>query len=661
MNKLYLLSLLLFMGLAACTYELPVRTGEMAIERKQYAVAIPLLQKEFRKAKSRKEKSEIAYRLGRAYAQTNRPEEAIEWYKISYDNGGGVNALREYARTLKQAERYEEAIVAYRDLGFEIGSPFEYRREIQGAEQALEWLEEERKEYEATLLPFNTGSADYAPVPFADNQLVITSDRGTATGEEIYNWTGNSFSDLFLVDLDSDQVTNFDPILNSEDNEGTIAFNASQTEAIFTRCTSPAKYADAFCKLVVSERNADGTWSQPRPLGFMQEEFNYMHPALSADGQLLYFSSDFDEGWGGYDIWVSEKQADGTWGEPTLLSRGVNTPYDEQFPYLDADTLYFASTGHTSLGGLDIFSSYQLRGRWTPAYNLKPPINSGGDDFGLVFDPTATAQGDVLRRGYFSSRRLTGAGGDDVYRFDKVKLPPLPDPPEEIAYKNLLDVFVLERIYEDPTNPNSRVLGRRPLEGSSLLIQVADQSQEVAIDESGQITLTLADDQDYNFLASKDGYLKNDGFFSSKGLGKDPNRPEQRYEVEIVLDKIFLNREIVLENIYYDFDESYIREDAEPTLNELAQLLERNPEISIQLGSHTDCRGNDNYNEALSQRRAQAAVDYLITKGIDAARLQAKGYGESVPANDCVCLRCTEDEHQENRRTTFAIVDSNSE
>ena len=275
-----------------------------------------------------------------------------------------------------------------------------------------------------------------------------------------------------------------------------------------------------------------------------------------------------------------------------------------------------------------------------------------------MVDRRKSTQGqDILATGYFTSRR-GDVGGDDIYRFEQKILPPEPEPevPENIVYKNTLDVYVVEKIYEDPDDPNSRVLGRRPLVGANLTIQLGREERSFEVGEEGKISLSLQQNSLYEFFAEKEGYLNNDAKFSSIGLPKDPRNPEQLYEVEILVEKIFANREIVLENIYYDFDESYIREDAKPTLNELASILVKNPEVIIQLGSHTDCRGPDGYNEDLSQRRAQAAVDYLIEQGIDASRLAALGYGENEPANDCLCNRCTEDEHQENRRTTFKIV-----
>lgn len=657
-KHLSFLSLLVLL-LAACTYTMKIQDGEMAVDRKQYAVAVKMLKKEYSKADTRLEKGKIAYLMGTAYDGLNQGSDAISWYKTAYDNQYGMDALKNYAQALKQAGEYSEAARVYKELGLEIGSPYEYRKEIRACETAAEWNEEERNEFEVEALPSNSSSSDYAPVLYGQEELIITSDRAAATGDDSYNWTGEAFSDFFVLNLASNTVEPLQLGLNTEDNEGTLSFNQDQSLVFFTRCNAP-KGEDAFCKIMVSNRISDGSYGPATPLPFQEAGVNYMHPAVGPDGKTLYFSSDHPDGWGGFDIYSSIFE-NGQWTEPKILSRSVNTEADEQFPTFDQDTMYFASSGHTGMGGLDVFRTYPLAsGNWAPPINLKTPINSGGDDFGFVIDRRKeTNQGDVIATGYFTSRR-GDMGGDDIYRFTQKVLPPEPEPDnsEPIVYKNTLDVYVVEKIYEDPTNPNSRVLGKKPLPGASLKIQVGREERTVEVDEEGKISLNIQDNSLYAFFANKEGYLNNDGKFSSIGLPEDPRNPEQLYEVEIVLERIFLNREIVLENIYYDFDESFIREDAKPTLDELADILQKNPEIRIQLGSHTDCRGGDQYNESLSQRRAQAAVDYLINQqGIDASRLAALGYGESQPANDCLCSRCSEDDHQENRRTTFKILE----
>jgi len=635
-----------------------IQDGAMAIDRKQYAVAIPMLKKEYDKADSRIERGKIALLIGQAYDGLNQGADALNWYKTAYDNQAGIDALKAYAFALKQNEQYEEAALAFKELGLEIGSPYEYRKEIRACEVVAQWMKEPRREYVIEPFVGNTTAADYAPVVYGDNELLITSDRPSATGDDTYKWTGNAFSDLFVVNLETGASVPLGAAINTDANEGTAALSPDGQTIYFTRCDAP-KGEDAYCKIYRSQRAAgSNSWLPAEVLPFQRAGINYMHPSLSADGQTLYFCSDDSDGWGGFDIYSSQRTED-SWSEPQLLSRSVNSPRNDQFPYLDGDTLYFASEGHTGMGGLDVFRSYKLAsGNWAPPINLKPPINSGSDDFGFIIDRRLAPQADILLQGWFSSRRA-GVGSDDIYHYQKVKLPDVPqaEEPVEIVYKNQLDVYVVENIYEDPTDPNSRILGRRPLPGAKLKIKLGKEERIVDIDESGRVSLQLQDNSLYEFFASKEGYLSNEARFSSIGLGKDPNKPIQTYELEILLDRIFPDREIVLENIYYDFDEWFIREDAQPTLRELADILKRNPDIRIELGSHTDCRGSDRYNQELSQKRAQAAVDFLIQEGIAPDRLEAQGYGESAPVANCICSRCSEEEHQQNRRTTFKILD----
>lgn len=664
MNKIYYLLLsasVLLLSLHACTYTQKVKDGTFAYERKQYAVAIPMLKKEYTKAKSRLEKGKLAYYIGSSFKQMNEAADAVEWFRIAYDNQFGWEALREYALALKQNEQYQEAIQAFRDLGIEIGSPYEYRREIKACELAIAWQNEDTPAYEIQSLGFNSVASDYAASLYADDQIVFTSDRGSSEGEDAYKWTNRAFADLFVVEVGSNQVRPFDAQLNTPFHEGAAAFNANYSEIYFSQCKG-GKKEDIYCQLVVS-RKVGNAWSAPEKLPFVKPEVNYGQASISKDGNTLYFESNDPEGWGGTDIWWSRKQNDG-WSEPQLMGRSINTEGDERFPYLDSDTLYFSSNYHAGMGGLDIFKSYKVNGRWTVAENLELPINSGADDFGYVIDYT-TPRNDpkLLHQGYFTSSRVGGEGLDDIYQFQKRIVPPKPkdtvtDEPV-LVYRMELEGYVLEKIYEVPNDPSSKVQGRKPLANARVDVQLSNgETKTFDVGEDGYFSMMLEENEDYDFLAAKNGYLNSATNFSTRDIAKDPNNPSRSFEIEIVLDKIFTDREIVLENIYYDFDRWEIREDAQPTLNELVATLQLNPNLQIELSSHTDCRGNDRYNETLSQRRAQSAVDYLITKDISPERLVAKGYGESVPRDDCNCSRCTEEEHQQNRRTAFRVIES---
>jgi outer membrane protein OmpA-like peptidoglycan-associated protein len=660
MKAIFFLSLAILLCLNACSVANQVRDGKTAYETKQYKVAAGLLQKEFNKAKTRLEKGKIAYMLGLSLKAIHQNEQSIDWFQKAYDNQAGTDALKEMAQALKMAGRYAEAKEAYKNLGIEIGSPYEYRKEIAACDIAEGWKKIKTPEYSVEAAIFNSKFADYAPVFYKD-QLVITSDRTIATGDKkMYAWTGNDYSDLFTINTQTGDANNFSPALNSLDNEGTATFSANFTEVFFTRCTG-GKKEDRFCKIMHSV--FDGTsWIAPEALSFQQAGINYGHPHLAPNGKQLYFSANHPDGWGGHDIWVSERVGS-EWTEPKLLPRTINTPGNEMFPTLDKDTLYFSSDAHPGMGGLDIFKTYRLKnGDWAPAFNLKPPINSMGDDFGFLLDYQSQRDSGVTSIGYFTSNRSDGQGNDDIFTFERRYVPPPPPPPiverkEEPKAKLILDGFVLEKIFQDANNPNSKVLGRKPLPESKVEVKIGNKTETITLDAEGHFRMELSENLDYNFLASKTGYLNNAAKFSTKGIAKDPANPEQVFEIEIILDKIYLDREIRLENIYYDLDKWDIRDDAKPTLNKLAETLKLNPKVKIQLSSHTDCRGTDVYNASLSQKRAQSAVDYLVSLGIDPVRLEPRGYGEGVPEAPCACAKCNEDEHQLNRRTAFKVME----
>jgi outer membrane protein OmpA-like peptidoglycan-associated protein len=446
--------------------------------------------------------------------------------------------------------------------------------------------------------------------------------------------------------------------------------NKGGTELFMSRSVSYSKGDDAFNRLFVCSRTGpQEEWSVPEQLPFQKDRVNYMHPALSSDGNTLFFAANDPDGWGGYDLCAMQRnpRKESGWEEPVILGRNVNSSGNEVFPTTDADTLYFSSDGLPGMGGLDIFKTYRTDRGWTPPFNLKAPANSGYDDFSFLVLNSAPKNtfkrpGELIRSGLLSSNRKSeGAkGGDDIYRFEQRIPLPKPVPPDTqtvkvVTPKLLLDVYVLEKIYADPDNPNSSVLGRKPLQNVSVSAEFSGKKQSFTTNSEGFYRLELSESTDYSFLAASPGYLSARERFSSKGIARDAANPVQYFELEIVLDKIYRQTEIVLENIYYDYDKWDIRKDAEPSLDKLAEILRQNTDIKIQLGSHTDCRGNDAYNLSLSQKRAQSAVNYLISKGIDPSRLTAAGYGETSPAASCACARCTEAEHQLNRRTTFKI------
>ncbi len=655
--------------IASCAYPERIKDGTTAYQRMQYSVAADMLTKEFGKTKSGKEKGQKAYLAGRSYERINDNGNATIWYKKAYDNNYGVKALMAYAYALKKNEDYSAAADAFKQVGQLTGELDKYKKESETCKMVADWLaKKEDSPYAVEKLDFNTGAADYAPSIYENNTLVFTSDRELSAGKKEYKWTGVDFSDLFQVNLESGEVTSFSETLNTEYNEGTISFNSTYTAAYFTRCGSDQKKGVDYCKILFSKKKPDGTWTNAKIMPFVSGAFNFAHPFL-ADDNTLYFSSNRPGGMGKADLYYVKKTDDG-WSSPASLGRYVNTAGDEKFPFVKGDSLYFASNGHPGMGGLDLFLATKgKKGKFKKVENLKPPMNSGNDDFALVLD-TKDLPEDTEAIGYFSSTRLDGQGKDDIYRFSKQKVeePPVviepeqppppseePAPTPEIVYEFILNGTVLEKMYGNPEDPNSKVLGFQPLQGAKIFVSAPSQKIVLDSDEKGNFTTNVTESTRYTITASKEGYFTKSTYLTVDE--KDPDNPKRVYTVELVLDKIFKNKEITLEDIYYDYDKWYIRPDAEPSLNRLITILQQNPTIRIQLSSHTDCRGNNAYNKTLSQKRAQSAVDYLISRGIEANRLAAVGYGEESPAITCKCSDCTEDEHQANRRTTFKVIE----
>ncbi|MEM7105759.1 MAG: OmpA family protein [Bacteroidota bacterium] len=664
MKIIHILSL--FLGIAfftGCTYTEKIRDGQTAYDRMQYSVAVKLLEKEFNRANATLDKANKAYLLGVSFREMNENERSRDWFKNAYDLQYGPEALRDYAYALKFNEEYEKAAKVFLQVGQEMGNPYKFKKESEACALAAEWVKQKPdNQYAVELLEFNSKNSDYAPSLYASNQIVISSDRDLSEGQKSYSWYGNDFSDLFLIDLETNSISSFDESLNTEFNEGTSSFNADRSRVYFTRCGSDKKNGIDYCKIMYAIKKKDGSWSTPKIMSFVEGEVNYRHPFMSEDGNNLYFSSDAPMGFGGFDLYRVEKTDNG-WSDPYNLGSKVNSEGNELFPFLDTDSLYFASDGYPGMGGLDIFKVVRVENKWRNLSNLKAPLNSGGDDFAFVINKEEVLEDQtVLQSGYFSSTRPDGAGSDDIYRFSRT-IPPPPPPVEEpseapLVYKLLLEGIVLKNLYINPDNPNSGITGQAPLPNSSVEVNFGEQTIQLETDQEGKFFMELEFETDYNFLASSENYFNNTAFLSTKGEVKIEEEPVRTLTVEITLDKLFKNVDINLPNIYYDFDKWDIRKDAEPTLNDLVGILNNNPQIAkIQLSSHTDCRGSNPFNEELSQKRAQSAVDYLIKRGIAADRLSAKGYGEDEPEVDCACLRCTEEEHQQNRRTAFRIIE----
>ena len=655
---------IIILSLTACTYTERIKDGKTAYARKQFNVAIPMLEDEFNKAKDSQVKGETAYMLGESYRRTHQTQTASDWYKRAQTQRYGKDTDLKYARMLQQLQDYDEARRAFQSAGRYAGDVRLYQEEMIACKKAKKWLSEtDDNLYKVESLGTNNAATDFSPVLYNKDQLIITSDRAESEGKDNYKWTGEKFFDLYLLNIEAETVERFDAPFNQSFHQGAPSFGKNQTIVFFTQCGSEEKVAVDYCQIMFSQKEGD-TWTTPEAIDLGNADQNYVHPVLSEDGKMLIFACNKEEGFGGYDLYYSIKVGaddEAKWSVPINLGNKINTDGNEVFPFLDKDTLYFSSDGHIGMGGLDVFRTEKKAHKWQVPQNLKAPMNSGGDDFGFILDRLNSLPEGIVQQGYFSSNRIGGLGSDDIYKFQQ-QIPPPPDTtvlvdtPKIILAINL-DGLVKEKIFNEAGNPNSGLSGYENLMGASVQVSSEDTAFTIGSDVNGTFSIQLDLETDYNFKATKPGYFTQVASISTKGIVLNEAHPDTTLTVEMILERIFTNQEIVLENIYYDLDKAFIREDAKPALDELIIILKRNPSINIQLSSHTDCQGGTGYNEKLSQRRADAAVQYLIQNGINPDRLTSKGYGESLLAATCKCSDCTEDEHQRNRRTTFLVLE----
>ncbi len=671
-QKLILLSIF-FAAIGACSYPEKITDGKTAYDRRQYAVAIDMLPKEYNKAKNRTEKAAIAYMLGESFRRNNKPKEAAEWYQKAADDRYGKDEQLQVARMNQYQEQYDAASQAYKSAGQQLGDVNYYREQMQACKSAKTWLaQKDSTGYKLESLVLNTKDNDFAPALYANDTLVFSSDRKSEKDKKNYKWTDKPFFDLYASTGTKSEARQWAAGFNQKFHQGTPNFNKDYTEVFYCNCGSDANEPIDYCQIWTAKKEGN-KWAEPTQVKLGEPQANFMHPflvELDNGGRLLYFASNSKQGYGGYDLYSSVwLVAEQKWAVPRNLGSAINSKYNEAFPFVEQDTLYFSSDGWAGMGGLDIFKAEKSAnsGAWKNVQNLRAPMNSGGDDFGIIVQPNPNpADTMVLKVGFVTSNRQGGRGGDDIYSFVKKRIitaPPADTPkivdtlPKKPQFVIRLEGVVKEKRYKNPNNPNSEVDGLQPLLAASVQTSNEDTVFTFGVEDEGVFNLNLTANKVYTFRASKEGYFNQDKSISTQGIIIDSLKADTVIRVELVLEKIFANQEIVLENIYYDYDKANIRDDAKPTLDELASVLKKNPQIKIQLASHTDCRGAADYNQKLSQRRAESAVLYLTEKGIAQEKMTAKGYGEASPSTTCKCETCSEDEHQKNRRTTFMVLE----
>ncbi|WP_048922354.1 OmpA family protein [Rufibacter radiotolerans] len=603
-----------------------------------------------------------AQRLADAYRLTGRTKEAEEWYAkvVAMPEADPIN-MYYFAEALRSNGKYFEAKTQYQNYAMKVpAEAAKANAKAQASDAALKLLEEPASAIVVNETAINSGNADFSPTVY-DQGILFTSDRGgnVSSNKDIdagtYGWTGRPYLQMFYAQRNADSTWQMPVIagstLNSIYHDGPAVLDSANTTMYFTRThmvekkqkdinvdpTSWVKKAlssDYVNRLEIFSARRDGSsWSDVKPFAYNKvEEYSVGHPALSPDGQVLYFVSDQPGGYGDTDIYYAELQPDGSWGKPMNAGNMVNTVGKEMFPGFDQNgNLYFSSDSHPGFGGLDVFKTRGSRATWSKPENLYAPVNSPKDDFGMVFMRGATN----AQSGYLSSNRDSNNGTDDIYSF-------------KLLSNAVLFVTTLERV---------QVKGKRsinqPLTDVRLKLtpQNTQDSTVAFSDRNGEYKFGVQKGTTYNLVGDKYGFLTQSALVKI-----DTVKLADTTRVTLIFDKSQKNQAIAMDNIYYDLDKWDIRPDAAKELDKLVQMLKDNPSIKIELGSHTDSREGLGYNQVLSERRAQSAVEYLVTQGISRNRLTWKGYGETVLVNGCADgVECTEDQHQQNRRTEFKI------
>lgn len=647
-RRLSLLLILLIVGLQAFPQKSAIKKGNKKTKRGEFNEAIAYYEKAL---DDREYKGESSFQIAEAYRLSNRLAEATPYYRQAINNNyNDPNALFYYAFALKANGKYSEAEAQLRRFV-----------EISDDDFMVEWAENEidnlsylvvlaeKKNYYRVqnLGLINTIDTEYSPV-YNNGQLYFTSNR---RNNKIYKATGTAFTDIYRAQtngarVDTTTIERLDDNINIPNiNEGSVTFSPDGRTMVFARGNSGKRRGTQDVNLYIS-RYRNRQWSEPRMLNISDPGYWDSTPTFSTDGRTLYFSSTRDGGEGGIDLYSARMENSGRFTRPRNLGPEINTPGDEMFPYVaDDGTLYFASTGHPGFGGLDLFTARRKSGQVT-VENMGLPMNSSYDDFGFfLYKPD---------RGFFSSNRPDGKGDDDIYTFLN----------EDPNLKTVNYYLAGQTRSRDEDN-KEEILGNVKVQLLDFEGEVID---EVTTEADGKFNFRVYEHERYTLYGEKQGSEAENYFVTRldfSTIGKSIPQEELvdlvtnvTFDTLLYLDKIVIDKPIVLENIYYEFARWDITPQAAVELDKLVDIMNDNPDIIIELSSHTDSVDTESYNLRLSQRRAESAVSYIVNAGIDRSRLTAKGYGESRPIARNTNPDGTDNPEGRaiNRRTEFKVI-----
>lgn len=587
--------------------------------------------------------------IAESYRLSNRLKEAEEYYKKAGGRGFDKDSIQFYlSQAMKANGKYAEAKKELEEL--QARTKNESLKDRAAAElNGLAYLNNLRQKpsfYRIKNLELlNTPASEYAPA-YLNNELYFTSSRGNG---KIYDATGTPFTSIYKVasrgaNVDMATVAALPPSINTENvNNGTIAFSPDGKTMVFGKGNTGRKKGAPDVDLYIA-RYRNGQWSDAQIItGSVNTPKSWdSTPAFSPDGRTMYFASNREGGYGGTDIYAAQMDSRGRFSRIRNLGPEINSPGNEMFPYVAEDAkFYFASDGHPGFGGLDLFVVKRVNGK-TTVENLGEPINSSSDDFGIF----------LVRpdRGFFVSNREGGKGDDDIYTFVNE------DPDLRVVNYYLAGItYTPDKAGNLQILPNTKV---------SLIDANNNVMQDYVTGNDGKFLFRVYENENYNLVGEQDGYLVKRQTYTTIGKTVDPKTLTElitniTLDTVVVLDKIEINKIFKLENIYFEFDSTRITRIAARELDKLVQLLIDNPEIKIEMGSHTDSVGSNSYNYELSKGRAESTVRYLIERGISADRLTARGYGEEKPIARNTNPDGTDNPkgRDMNRRTEFKILE----
>lgn len=599
----YIFSILILLLSAYSCKQVKLEDADRKFAQGEYFVAADMYRKIYRSipVKKRELRGEVALRMAESYRLINNPLRANAAYAnaVRYKVNDSTLNLQ-YARSLQKVGDYKQAARYYADfLKLFPDNKFALNG-LEGTTVAPEWKANPTLYTVKRMDLFNSNRGEFSPMllPPDYDQLYFTSNREGVIGDTISNITGSKLNDIFMSRKDESgnwmKPEHLDSPINTSSDEGTTSFSATGSAMYFTQ-TKLDSVNTSFPSIYVSYRSS-GSWGKGTKIEINKRDTTsvYAHPAITPSGDYIYFVSDMPGGYGGKDIWRASMVGDLVEFVENL-GPDINTAGDEMFPYMRNDsTLYFSSDGHVGMGGLDIYKAeYNKKSKGWKVENMKFPINSQADDFGITFEGNKES-------GFFSSYRGDGKGFDHIYSF---------------AYPVITTVaegYIVDTDDEFVTNATIRVVGR---DGTNMRFPGKND---------GTYKMDVKQGVDYVFLASAKDHLNTRMSLKTIAIEKDST-----YLLDFILTPI--NKPVVLENIFYEFDKATLLPGSKKELDGLIDLLNTNPNVTIELSAHADRKGSDEYNIKLSQRRAESVVNYLIAGGISKDRLTAVGKGKSEP------------------------------